>query len=567
MAEHPSEVRRINWSECCGFTHIFRTFRMAINPGKLALALAGVVLTFLWGWVLDGIWSRAQRPAPGELDAYWQVLNLPEYRDASRAASLSRLQAVYATLPVSPPADLATKWRDDPSAVINKLQVDLKEQFAKTVQSAPAGKVPELARDYNRLYLEVENMRPRGIFTSFIAYETGVAKHAMEAAYSLNFTGGFKEVMNARRDVTDPAMIQRSGPVGVLGSLVLMLRGKQWLVTQHPLFSLLFCLGTLAIWAFFGGAICRVAALNFARDERISPKAAVSFACKKYLGFLTAPLLPVAMILVIGLLLFLGGLLIMSIPYLGELIGALTLPLGLVGGFVIALVAIGQLAGGSLFYPTIAVEGSDSFDAMSRSYSYVFSKPWRAILYGLLALVYGALCYLFVRFFTLIVLKSTRFFIGAGTDVWTSRPRAGYDASKLGVMWTNPTFDRLWAPPTPFGMAPNWEPLGAWLITLWVALVVALLIAFVISFYYCASTIIYFLLRREVDATDLEDVYLDEDEAEPAGAGAPYTPPAPGGVTTAPSTFSPPSNTSAAPPESPPPPPPPSSAAEPPPAV
>src|SRR5206468_9508878 len=107
---------------------------------------------------------------------------------------------------------------------------------------------------------------------------------------------------------------------------------------------------------------------------------------RKYLGFFTAPLLPLAMIALIGVLLFLGGL-FMAIPYLGEFIGTLTLPLGLVGGFVIAMVTVGMLAGGSLFYPTIAVEGSDSFDAMSRSYSYVFSKPWRALFYALVAFI------------------------------------------------------------------------------------------------------------------------------------------------------------------------------------
>ncbi|HNM16124.1 MAG TPA: hypothetical protein PKJ64_15220, partial [bacterium] len=46
----------------------------------------------------------------------------------------------------------------------------------------------------------------------------------------------------------------------------------------------------------------------------------------------------------------------------------------------------------------------------------------------------------------------------------------------------------------------------------------ALMISFIVSFYYCSTTIIYFLLRREVDATDLEDVYVgDEDDESPLG--------------------------------------------------
>ncbi len=53
--------------------------------------------------------------------------------------------------------------------------------------------------------------------------------------------------------------------------------------------------------------------------------------------------------------------------------------------------------------------------------------------------------------------------------------------------------------------------LKAWIYSLW-----GLVAAFVVSFFYSASSIIYFLLRREVDLTDIEDVYVE-------------TPPQPGG--------------------------------------
>jgi len=41
-----------------------------------------------------------------------------------------------------------------------------------------------------------------------------------------------------------------------------------------------------------------------------------------------------------------------------------------------------------------------------------------------------------------------------------------------------------------------------------------LLGAFAISFYFSANTIIYYLMRREVDATELDDVYVEETEDE-----------------------------------------------------
>src|SRR2546421_188290 len=67
--------------------------------------------------------------------------------------------------------------------------------------------------------------------------------------------------------------------------------------------------------------------------------------------------------------------------------------------------------------------------------------------------------------------------------------------------------------------------IAAFLVSAWVYLVISLLGAYLISFYFSASTIIYYLMRREVDATELDDVYLeqsDDEFAEPtAGAVGP----------------------------------------------
>ena len=43
---------------------------------------------------------------------------------------------------------------------------------------------------------------------------------------------------------------------------------------------------------------------------------------------------------------------------------------------------------------------------------------------------------------------------------------------------------------------------------------IGLLGAFAISFYFSANTIIYYLMRREVDATELDDVYVEQSEDE-----------------------------------------------------
>ena len=41
-----------SWLESCGFVQIFRTFRLAIHPTKLLLALLALILTWGWGSLL-----------------------------------------------------------------------------------------------------------------------------------------------------------------------------------------------------------------------------------------------------------------------------------------------------------------------------------------------------------------------------------------------------------------------------------------------------------------------------------------------------------------------------------
>ena len=84
-----------------------------------------------------------------------------------------------------------------------------------------------------------------------------------------------------------------------------------------------------------------------------------------------------------------------------------------------------------------------------------------------------------------------------------------------------------------FNGGTGWERLsvfylnaaGNFLIGIWLLIVVGLVAAFLVSFYFSGSTIIYCLLRREVDATDIEDVYLEEDQEELTEAPSPEVPP------------------------------------------
>ena len=364
-----------------------------------------------------------------------------------------------------------------------------------------------------------------GVFCALKDYEGRCLTNALTAVRYGNITGGLAEyrarmdnkanLLPAQPDMTGvpAAQVPPTETRGLIYWALMMLNGLCWLVTQHWVFAIFFLAGALAIWALFGGAIHRIAALHFGRDQKISIGQALRFSASKFLSFYFAPLIPLAIIVVIGFFLFAGGLVLGS--WLGFLdagiIMSLLVPLAIGGGLLIAFLLIGLGAGGSLMYPTIAVESSDSFDAIGRSYSYVYGRPWRAGFYCLVATFYGAICYIFVRFCAFLALASTHAFVKMG--VYTGGQSVSPVADGLDTVWTAPTFDNLISA-APRAAMGGGEAISAWLIWLWTMLVAVTVLAFALSFCSSAKTVIYFLLRRRIDATDLDDVYVDEPAEE-----------------------------------------------------
>ena len=62
------------------------------------------------------------------------------------------------------------------------------------------------------------------------------------------------------------------------------------------LYLFLILLSNVAVWAFCGGVITRIAAVQLANKGPISLRQAVRFVCKRYLGYLVAPLVPLIII-------------------------------------------------------------------------------------------------------------------------------------------------------------------------------------------------------------------------------------------------------------------------------
>lgn len=306
--------------------------------------------------------------------------------------------------------------------------------------------------------------------------------------------------------------VQTHSAARPLHNLVAAGYGVWWLLTVHPAYFVLFGLGCLLIWSFAGGAICRLSVVQFARDERLTMRQGLTYARQHLIdGFILAPCIPLAFILILMLALALFGVLL-RIPFFGDLLGGVLFFLPLIGGFVIALLVVGSLIGGPLFWPAVAAEGQDAYDAFSRGLSYAFTKPWKTVLYVVIATIYAGICWLVVNLFTFFALTLSRGIVAWGTSPFGLWLREVGDSSsaKLELLWPLAGPNKLYAWPDSSGLA-WYEYISTFFIAVYVLLVIAAMWAFLSSFFFCGCSVIYVLLRRDVDKTDMDDVYMDEE--------------------------------------------------------
>ena len=189
----------------------------------------------------------------------------------------------------------------------------------------------------------------------------------------------------------------------------------------------------------------------------------------------------------------------------------LGMPLALLGGFLILLMSIGGALGCGLMIPAVSAEGTDAFDAVSRAFSYVYSRPWRFLWYHVVALAYAIPSCLFVWAFTQgfiqTSLKLGRLWVPKGSGVWTVFNALG---PGLGGTFSAASFSS--------------GPL-VWLVTCLVSallyVLVGMAVAYPISYAFSARTVIYFLLRKAVDGVEMGEVYEEESEEELVAGGSP----------------------------------------------
>ncbi len=449
----PVFVDAVNWTQVLPWLRLFRSFRMAIRPIKLLLALLLVVALYLSGRLLDGM--LGPRAFTNELGQY-RILAPEDFQ---------RLRI--------------------------ERQESLKRQAASNRSGRP-GAAPQM----------------RGVFETALAYNVTAFERLVDAAANLRF--GFGEVLRGRL----------AEPQTVVGSLYDMLVATPgWIFQHHRPFCFAYGGVCLLLLAVAGGALARLAALDAVGSGAYSVMDGLRFSLSRLFWFVLTPIFPLLMVGFIGVLLMAGGFVFFNLPGL-NMLGGLLYGLALLGGFAIALILLLLAAGGHMLFPALAVEGTDTFDAVSRSFGYVIARPWHCLFYTLLAIVYGAVGYLFFGALVFLTLLATHHFVSQGV---VREATEGVNA--FNQLTQAPKFGQLIYPLNWDQQAGFTGKVSAALIWTWVFMLTALLAAYAISFYYSANTWIYLLLRRTCDGTEFDEICPGPRASTPPPAADPQAAP------------------------------------------
>lgn len=297
----------------------------------------------------------------------------------------------------------------------------------------------------------------------------------------------------------------------------------------------------LVLWAFFGGAIGRIMAMKIARDEGMELLGAVKFGFQKFLSnFMSVFTIAVA----IFLLYFFCNTIVAGylswIPWIGEILLLAMYPFIFLSCLIIMLLLIPLAFGFTLMSSAISTESSDSFDGMSRAFSYVYSRPWQVIQMHILTFIYMGIFFLGASLFLDISIGSLRtnelgmsaakariytdFIDGRSNFSGVRIDRELFEMTKdtpsIVDRDKDPELERKFAA-DPELAAQLTRTAVPFLLRLsgqivWVFFFVAKLFVFscLVAYWFSASQAMYFILRRDVDGEDPSEIYIEEEREE-----------------------------------------------------
>ncbi len=249
-------------------------------------------------------------------------------------------------------------------------------------------------------------------------------------------------------------------------------------------------LWSVGVWSLFATCICRVAVLRLARKELIGIDDAFQFGRRKFFASFTGILIPLFGVLVLMIPLALAGLL-MKLDIGVALVGCLWI-FALLVGLLIVMLVFGLLLAWPLIIASVSTEGQDSFDAMSRTFAYSYRRLAHYLWYLIIALAFGGVVWFIATQFTNGVIHFAHWGTSFGAEF------AGEPAAPTSQISELPE-------------ASGVLLLGRNLIRFWDAFAQTVGAAFFHGFFWCTTSAIYLLLRKDLDQIDLHEVFVADE--------------------------------------------------------
>ncbi len=277
------------------------------------------------------------------------------------------------------------------------------------------------------------------------------------------------------------------------------------------------------VWSFFGQAVHRIVSLRIARDEGLSLVEALKFAAKNWLTVLIAPVI-VGLAMAFFYFCNTAGGAVVSIPVLGEVLGLVIIPLQVISTLLLLLIGLGGIFGLPLIGAAAAWERNGSLDAISRAFSYVFARPLQFFWnYFLIFLFIGVILLVGSWFIGTLSASSDLgiwnkdLSMAAGPPMTPEQERSLSNEDQQHYATLRESTKRVVPPARSFQAvlhAPWTQIVNVFMYWVFYNLIWLGIFGYALYWFLGASTCVYADLRADVDGTEEDEIYLEEEEED-----------------------------------------------------
>jgi len=272
-------------------------------------------------------------------------------------------------------------------------------------------------------------------------------------------------------------------------------------VSVHPLDAIgvhagLAGLAAIATWGIAGGAIARIALVQVGWGRGLGAKSAIRYAAAHARPLVATPLLPIVVLIITAIFCGIFGL-IYRIPWFGEFLGGLFLLVPISLGLLMLVMVAGLASSWPLMVASVAAEGEDELDAVSRSFSYVNHRLVSYLFYGGIALLIGIPGSWLVDLVANGTLLMAQWGLGLTIPHYTVGQIVTSTSSLLrpvDLSTATPTGQNSWSDVLP---------------TFWIGCVRLSARAWAFSYFWTSISLIYLIIRKDVDGAEWSQLKPD----------------------------------------------------------